>query len=187
MKITNLYTTVKWQNTDQRDVPDIRDKVLTDMSFPHGLILEIGCAAGNFYERLRKHNYKNDYIGVDLNESQIERAKIKFPGANFNCGNILNKKFENIIKTCSIIVCFQVLEHIYEDIELIEKITFGTPIVFSVPNFPYRKNFPDGHKRHFELDGWVKRYEKYIDFKEAWSVKHYRKSNKTFVFRGVKR
>ena len=186
MKIINLGTTVKWQATDERDVPDIRSKIVNEIQFSPGLILEIGCAAGNFYNFLSTSSrFNNYYVGVDLDLKQINRAKKRFPHGDFIHGNILH--MNELFKNCRTIISFQVLEHVEKDFELFENIETGKNIIFSVPNFPYRSNQKDGHKRHYELKGWTKRYEKLIDFSEVWLVKHYKKNRKIFVFQGIRR
>jgi len=163
-------------------------KVLNDMPFPKGLILEIGCASGNFFNILRNKNFKNNrYIGIDLDSRQIEKARSNFPKEDFICGNVLDDKFNKLIKSANIIVSFEVLEHIDLDKKLFNKIKSNTPIIFSVPNFKYRSTFPDGHKRWFDLDGWIDRYKDIIDISEVWSIKHYKKDRKIFVFQSTRR
>lgn len=186
MKIINLGTSVKWQETDKRDVLDVRLKVLNDIQFPPGMILEIGCAAGNFYKFLAVYSkIKNYYIGVDLDLNQINKAKKRFPIGNFVHGNILH--MDELLKDCRTVVSFQVFEHIEKDFEIFEEIEAGKNMIFSVPDFPYRSNYEDGHKRHYGLEGWIKRYEKFIDFSEVWIIKHYKKNRKIFVFQGIRR
>jgi len=184
MKTIDLGTTVKWQKTDDRSVPDIRRKVVDEISLPSDLMLEIGCAAGNFFDCLPNSNRKN-YIGIDLDSEQINKAKLRFPDGTFIYGDILD--FNNVLKSCKTIVSFQVFEHIENDFALFDKIDSGKKMIFSVPNFPYRGAFPDGHKRYYEVDGWIKRYEKEVDFSEAWIIKHYKKNRKIFVFQGVRK
>ena len=76
MKILYMGTTVKWQATDERDVPDIRLKIVNEIQFSPGLILEIGCAAGNFYKFLCiSSRFNNHYVGVDLDLKQINKGK----------------------------------------------------------------------------------------------------------------
>jgi len=183
MIIKDLDITVKWQKTDTRDVPDIRNKIVNDVKFPPGIILEIGCAAGNFFEYLSVITEK--YIGVDLDLEQINLAKWRYPNGTFIYGDILN--FDILLKECKTIVSFQVLEHIKNDFKLFDKIDSGKNIIFSVPNFPYRSNFPDGHKRYYELDGWIKRYKEILDISEVWIIKHYTKNRKIFVFQCIRR
>jgi 2-polyprenyl-3-methyl-5-hydroxy-6-metoxy-1,4-benzoquinol methylase len=183
MKIFDLHTTVKWQETDKRNVLDVRNKIINDIVFPSGLILEIGCAAGNFFNFLSVYN--RNYIGIDLDLNQIEKAKKTFPSGKFIYGNIFN--FDDLLKSCRTIVSFQVIEHIENDFALFNKINSGKNIIFSVPNFPYRNNFPDGHKRYYELDGWIERYKDILDINEVWTIKHYKKNRKIFVFQCTRR
>jgi len=181
MKLIDLGTSVKWQKTDERSVPDIRNKIVDDIDFPPGLILEIGCAAGNFFEFMSvSSRFNNEYIGIDLDLKQISKARKRFPQGKFIYGDVL--KFDNLLKLCKTIVSFQVLEHIKNDFGLFERINSRKNIIFSVPNFPYRGKFPDGHKRYYELDGWIKRYKEILNISEVWTIKHYKKNRKIFVF-----
>ena len=186
MKIIDLGISVKWQKTDKREVIDVRDKIVKDVNFQDGILLEVGCAAGDFYGFLSlSSRMKNEYIGIDLDLNQINKAKKNFPHGNFIYGNIFD--FDYLLKTCNTIVSFQVLEHIEEDFDLFNKIESGKHIIFSVPNFPYRGNFPDGHKRYYELEGWIDRYKSLIDISEVWIIKHYKKDRKIFVFQCIRR
>jgi len=184
MNIINMGSAIKWQNTDKRNVPDVRSKIVEEINFPPGMILEIGCAAGNFYQFLS--GKYNNYIGVDIDLSQINKAKKKYPEGMFIHGNILN--MDKLLQDCKMIVSFQVLEHIEKDYDIFEKIDKGKSMIFSVPNFPYRSNFSDGgHKRYYEMDGWIERYKHLVEFSEVWIVKHYKKNRKIFVFQGSRK
>lgn len=130
-------------------------------------------------------NHGLDYTGVDLDCKQIEKAKKRFPNGTFICGDIL--KMGDLLKKCKTIVSFQVFEHIQDDLNMFDKIESGKHMIFSVPNFPYRKNSPDGHKRHYELAGWVKRYEPLADISNVWVIKHFKKDRKIFVFQGIRK
>jgi len=181
MKLIDLGTSVKWQKIDDRSVPDIRNKIVNDINFPSGLILEIGCASGNFFEFMTiSSRFNNEYVGIDLDLKQINKAKKRFPNGKFIYGNVL--EFDNLLKSCKTIVSFQVLEHIENDFDLFDKIDSGINIIFSVPNFPYRGKFADGHKRYYELEGWIKRYEDVLNIFEIWTIKHYKKNRKIYVF-----
>jgi SAM-dependent methyltransferase len=46
-------------------------------------LLEIGCATGEFYRYLHVKYPRVNYYGVDISEPAIERAKEKYPKANF--------------------------------------------------------------------------------------------------------
>jgi len=186
MKLIDLGISIKWQKTDERSVPDIREKIVSDINFPPGLILEIGCAAGNFFKSMTfSSRFNNEYIGIDLDLKQISKAQKQFPYGKFIHGDIL--AFGDLLKSCKTIVSFQVFEHIENDFDLFDKIDSGKNIIFSVPNFPYRGKFPDGHKRHYELDGWIKRYKDILNITEVWTIKHYKKNRKVFVFQCTRR
>lgn len=190
MKIIDLDTSVKWQKTDPRNVIDVREKVLNDIKLPGGLILEVGCAEGNFFELLLSAGFctpEHRYTGVDISGSQIDIATQKFPKANFIYGDILDKSFNNIIKSADVIISFQVLEHVKFDMELLNKVPAGMPVIFSVPDFPYKHPNHGGHVRWFDLHGWADRYKVILDILEVWVINHYIKNRKIFVFQTIKR
>jgi len=142
-------------------------------------IIELGCSDGNFAVLLKDHGFKS-YVGIDILTNKIEKAKTVCPDMNFVCCNILNNL--HMIKRIQTFVSFQCLEHIKEDLTIIQSLPVGCKVIISVPNRPYK-----GHVRWFELDGWTERFVPYIDFTETITIQHPRKvNNRSFLFRGVR-
>ena len=48
-----------------------------------GRLFEIGCATGEFYRYIHNYRHDLDYMGFDISEPAIERAKQKYPDGNF--------------------------------------------------------------------------------------------------------
>ncbi|AFM05851.1 methyltransferase family protein [Bernardetia litoralis DSM 6794] len=64
-------------------------------------ILDIGCGLGDFYDWLEKNNLKTNYKGIDITPKMIEKAKERFPNANFEVKNVLerneNQKYDYVV------------------------------------------------------------------------------------------
>lgn len=54
------------------------------------LVLELACGNGKVIEDIYKKNNSLEIVGIDYNESMIEVAKNRIPGAKFIVGDILN-------------------------------------------------------------------------------------------------
>lgn len=57
-------------------------------------ILDVGCGQGDFYFFL-KQRFSVDYTGLDFSDLMIEKAKTRYPEANFIKTDFLNSKVEN--------------------------------------------------------------------------------------------
>jgi len=156
----------------------MRDMALEWIS-KNDTLVEVGCNTGNFADIVNKKKIKN-YTGIDIQSDKIDEARKKFPNMNFvNC-NIL--KNLNLLKNATVVATFQSLEHIKQDLDIIKAIPLGCKVIISVPNSKYKT-----HVRWFELNGWKKRYEPYIDFDEAITIQNPKKLNKrAFLFKGVR-
>ena len=88
----------------------------------------------------------------------------------------------DILKPATLFIAFQCLEHIQEDLKVLQALSEGCKCFISVPNSKY-----PGHIRWFELDGWRNRFKKYIDFDEIVTIQNPRKVNKrSFLFKGIR-
>lgn len=128
----------------------------TDINQPK--ILDIGCGPGQFAHMLFDHGYEN-YIGFDFSQQAINMAKSRLPsqGERFFCDDIfLTPLFELDI---DIYTCFEVLEHINQDLEVLQRMKKGKYVIASVPNFDSR-----GHVRYFDkIQDVCNRYESHIN------------------------
>ena len=144
-------------------------------------VIDLGCGIGSFSKYLKSFGFKN-YIGLDFSEKSIIRAKERFPDYRFICGNLVNDKiFEKIIKKGKIFVCFEVLEHIENDKEIIKKIPKNSLFIFSVPNISGH-----GHVRWFENQNQViERYNDVLQFSEEkfQIIKKNKPHHKLFLFK----
>ena len=94
-------------------------------------VLDIGCGPGQFAELLYNHGIKK-YEGWDISEVAIGMAKAKTLGFDFVCVDALGLHISSHYQT---VILLEVLEHIEQDLELVEQIPAGMQVIFSVPNF----------------------------------------------------
>lgn len=124
-------------------------------------ILEIGCGAGQFANMLFDSGFTN-YIGFDYAEEGVVLAKQNNPeqAGRFFVGDAFQT--ELMEKQYGLVICFEVLEHVQNDLTLLQRIRSGTKMLLSVPNFddPY-------HVRYFKNEHEVReRYSKVMHISE---------------------
>lgn len=162
-------------NTTQKEMREIASKWIVKDDY----VIEIGCNTGNFAALLNKK--VKGYTGVDIQEDKISEARIKLPKMNFvNCDIIQNLE---MLKNATVVVSFQTLEHIEEDLKILEAVPWGCIVIISVPNSKFK-----GHVRWFEIEGWRERFSKYVSIHEEITIQNPKKLNKrSFLFRGIRR
>jgi SAM-dependent methyltransferase len=144
-------------------------------------ILDIGCGAGHFAAMCRDFNVAYS-AGIDYSSSAIKLARMHAPRAHFitsNAGSQAAMIKGNSYKTA---VFLEVLEHVYEDLDMIRKIPKGRVVVGSVPSF-----HTYGHCRWFGHAGEVKqRYKNVLDLKSVIVECAQGSDNRWFIFKGVR-
>lgn len=71
-------------------------------------VLDVGCATCSDYPLHFKHGIK--YMGRDITQQFIERAKRRFPRVDVAYGDVLNLDFED--NSVDVVYCKDVLEHL---------------------------------------------------------------------------
>lgn len=68
---------------------------LVELHHGSGPILEVGCGTGRSYEALMRRLVlrPHGYVGVDLAPAMIERARARYPEADFRAGDVLDLPF----------------------------------------------------------------------------------------------
>lgn len=121
-------------------------------------VIELGCGDGF----LTNFIGKKKYIGIDFCKVLIKNAKKLYPDKTFIVGDLRNKKIHDMFDLKNSYVCLEVLEHINNDLEVIEKIPKGCEFIFSVPSAD--NNY---HVRYFksfdEIKNRYKNHLKYIN------------------------
>jgi len=106
-------------------------------------VLDLGCGPGQFAEYLRECPATIGYTGIDFSEVAIQQARVRCPDYRFEVVSLPNasavQRFD-----FDAVICTEVLEHIDQDLSLIESIPAGVEVLATVPNFD---SF--GHLRYF--------------------------------------
>jgi 2-polyprenyl-3-methyl-5-hydroxy-6-metoxy-1,4-benzoquinol methylase len=84
------------------------------------IIIDLGCGDGQFIHSLDLEYKNKKIIGVDISSRRIKRLKLKFPNYKFLCKDVCKTGLKK--KSCDMIVCTQVIEHLTNDKKLIKEI-----------------------------------------------------------------
>lgn len=117
-------------------------------------IYEIGCGSGQLAKLIKNKNYIK---GIDYSSVAIDMAKRnnRDVAKRFKVKDIYKITVEDF-SDIDTVLCAEVLEHLDDDMFLINIIPSGMRIIFSVPNFMYQT-----HKRVYpNLDYIKNRYQK---------------------------
>ncbi len=162
-----------------------------------GNILDLGCHGGtltNFISGLKK---ENKICGLDISENAIAYAREKYPHIEFKARD-LNNGIPYPDKMFDTITCFDVLEHVFDPLKLINEIKrvlknngyFIIDIPNETPLFKFiwliwtsmkGKVWKGVHINHFsavdlekmlEKNGFIKISEKKIHLKMLWIIKY---------------
>ena len=127
-------------------------------------VVDLGCGSGQF-AKLLLNKGKRFIYGVDYSSEAIQIAKKLNPdySAKFVVKDLL-KDFK--LPAHDLIICFEVLEHITEDLSVVRKIQSGKRFIFSVPNYDYKS-----HVRKFEYGTEIlDRYSELLDIKKIYPI-----------------
>lgn len=82
-------------------------------------VLDVGCAAGNFFSIFRELNPGISYQGIDTSSRMIEEARARHPGAVFHLGDGGDLPFAD--GAFDLVSCVGVLNHNPDYLEMIEE------------------------------------------------------------------
>ncbi|MFE8696014.1 class I SAM-dependent methyltransferase [Cytobacillus sp. FJAT-53684] len=144
-------------------------------------IIDIGCGVGQFANMLF-HNGLYNYKGIDFSKEAIRLAREQNSDQmdKFEVDNAYSSKIYH--QNYNIVILFEVLEHLQEDIDVLEKIRSGATIFFSVPNFN-----SESHVRWFTSEEDIKnRYGNYVQIDKIYPFRIGRE-NKIYLCHGTKK
>ena len=118
--------------------------VLVDRVIRSGskLVLDIGCGPGQVANFLQDRGLP-DYFGLDLSTVATEKASKLCPKYQFRAENALETDVLTEL-SYDTVISLEFLEHVQEELSVLEKIRSGTRFIGTVPDFPYVS-----HVRHF--------------------------------------
>jgi SAM-dependent methyltransferase len=118
-------------------------------------VLDIGCGTGQLAAYLRDQGI-DSYVGIDFSPKAIEYARRSAPHARFVVGDA--RTSDIYTEDHDVLICTEVLEHIADDLAVVERFRPRTRCIFSVPSFDSA-----GHVRFFsDTSEVVERYGDYF-------------------------
>jgi SAM-dependent methyltransferase len=144
-------------------------------------VIDLGCGSGYLASALREVNYRGKYVGLDISPVGIKVAEACLQNRQLQI-----PLFENLdeypykFEVCdlydwqptiddsthqTIHTCFEVLEHVPDDCDIVSRVPARSRFIFSVPNYWSRS-----HVRTFDTVGTAfNRYSEFLSFK-SWYI-----------------
>ncbi|MCK4818128.1 methyltransferase domain-containing protein, partial [bacterium] len=148
---------------------------------PNPKIIEVGCGPGQL-ANMFFDNEICDYRGIDFSAVAIEMAKEnnKMHPDVFMVDNAYNSEiFSSDYNT---VVLLEVLEHIDNDLLVLNKIRKNAHVIFSVPNY-----YSYSHMRWFDSkDEILERYGNIVDIESIFETNFRPTQNKIYLVKGIK-
>jgi len=92
--VINFYTQ---HRCNFSDLYESEKFFLPKILFPNIKVLDIGCAAGGFYNIIKTIEPTVEYTGVDISLTLIEKARKKYPGVKFLTANVTDIPFDDSV------------------------------------------------------------------------------------------
>jgi SAM-dependent methyltransferase len=143
-------------------------------------VLDVGCGPGQFASLLRDSGIRK-YCGIDLSENAVRTARAICGQYEFVATSVFDTNLFDEFDYDAVI-SLEFLEHVNEDIAILDGIRQGRRFYGSVPNFAY-----ESHVRHFLDCGQVT--DRYASLFTQFKVDEFpanRGETKYFLFEGVK-
>ena len=143
-------------------------------------VFDIGCGPGQLASFLHDRGFRK-YVGLDFSAVAIRMARLACPSYEFVCADVFESDLFNTLDY-DVVVSTEFLEHVEEDLRILDLIRPGTRVYGSLPNFPHR-----AHVRHFNSEKEV--YERYSSRFTGFKVDKFLFGSggmAFFVFEGVR-
>jgi len=141
-------------------------------------IVDLGCGPGQVACLMRDIQI-DGYLGLDFSSARIAYAKQVCPEFTFVEADIFQS---DVLQTAQYdtALIMEFLEHVEEDLSVLQRLRPRTYVLATVPNFPAA-----GHVRHFQsVDDVVKRYGNTIDKIRVDAVLENQKGKTYFLIEG---
>lgn len=144
-------------------------------------VLDVGCGPGQFAEFLRSQ-LSIRYHGLDFSKVAISKARDRMvTDATFEVFDVTKDVLPAVTPNTAL-VCTEVLEHVVDDLAVIEALPQGYPCCCSVPSF-----YTFSHVRHFTLkEEVVTRYARFFDNFEVFEISLGAGNNRLYLFTGMR-
>lgn len=129
-------------------------------------VVDLGCGTGRFaYHLVSETSFYGDYTGIDFSPATIVEASNYSGLDDYRCVDLNEWQPDPGRSGATTYVCLEVLEHLEDDMALVEKIPPGHQFIFSVPNYE-----SEAHVRWFRSARDIfDRYASLLTFKH-WSL-----------------
>lgn len=144
-------------------------------------LIEIGCGSGQFANLLFDNKFI-DYKGIDYSQEAINLAKRN--NSLFTDHFSVDNSYQSQVyqDQYNVVVLFEVLEHLSDDLLVLNKIRSGSHVLFSVPNFD-----SESHVRFFNSENdIINRYGNVVQIDEIYTFK-ISKKNVLYLVKGIKK
>ena len=126
---------------------------IADRIKPGSRVLEIGCGPAQLATMLIERGVIGAYVGFDFSPNAIELARKNLPGYRFEIDDARTTQLVTEVEW-DLAICTEVLEHIVDDLWVLERIPAGRQVLATVPDFDY-----ESHVRFFkDVDAVHARY-----------------------------
>ncbi len=150
-----------------------------------GPVVDVGCGTGRL-ARLLYERGERDYLGIDFSAARIKEARSYAPQLRFEVGDVNDETVRRRFHDFGRFAILETLEHIEDDLGVIEAIPSRALVVFSVPTYDSA-----AHVRHFDSPTSVaQRYGELLELDPGHAAVlplARRPHKQIFVFAGVRR
>jgi acetyltransferase-like isoleucine patch superfamily enzyme len=112
-----------------------------------GSILDLGCGSGKVLWQITDLR-PSRIVGVDIAEKRVKSARSKFPDGEFHCAEIY-EFLQGCTDTFDVVFLFEVLEHVYDDVEIMDLISKVCPNGTLLGSVPIGMGDEECHVRSF--------------------------------------
>lgn len=148
-------------------------------------ILDIGCGPGQFGALCVEAGHK--YVGLDWSRVAIETAEAapRTSSGEFHLVNVQQDR-ARFKDDYDVITFIEFLEHIPDDLEILEDVPLGRTVILTVPDYPGKEHF-----RFFsDLDQATRRYQSLLTVTHRMTLSGKNpqgRSVKMFILKGTRR
>jgi SAM-dependent methyltransferase len=144
-------------------------------------VLDVGCGSGQLACLLHDKGLP-EYVGIDFSPWRIAHAQASCPAFTFIEADVFKTSVFDTDEYDAA-VALEVLEHIEQDVLLIERLRSGVLFLGSVPNFPSA-----AHVRHFQSsDQVLERYGTLLENSQVDEFVGDQHGKRYYLIEGVKR
>ena len=149
-----------------------------------GPICDIGCGTGRL-ARLLWLRGERAYVGLDFSSARIDEARRYCPDLDFSVADLYEPEVRQRLADYQRFVALEFLEHVEDDLGVIEAMPRGALVVFSIPTYDSA-----GHVRWFSSpEEAVDRYGGLLELDAAHAAvlpRAKRPEKKIFVLSGIR-